>query len=117
MSKNIMLPAVLAAALMAPAALAQAAPLPGGPGQNAGPMGGKAISKEEMQKHHAQMCMGFYAHEVGALAETEARLQLTAKQKPLFDKWKTVKLSSAKAMSDACAAQKGPEMPPDRQTA
>lgn len=109
MAQKTLIAAFFAAALIAPAALAQAAPPPAGP-DGAGP--GKAISKADMEKHHAQMCNGFYAHEVGALAELEVRLQLTATQKPLFEKWKAVKLSAAKSHSDACLSMKGPDMPP-----
>ncbi|MGB8602237.1 MAG: hypothetical protein WCD42_08585 [Rhizomicrobium sp.] len=112
MAQKTVIAAFVAAALIAPAALAQAAPPPAGPNTGPGPFAGKAFSKEDMQKHHAQMCSGFYAHEVGALAELEVRLQLTAKQKPLFEKWKTVKLSAAKAHSETCLSMKGPDLPP-----
>lgn len=112
MAQKTLIAALFVAALIAPAALADTTPPPVGPNGGPGPFPGKAFSKEDMQKHHAQMCSGFYAHEVGALAELEVRLQLTAKQKALFEKWKTVKLSAAKAHSETCLSMKGPDLPP-----
>jgi hypothetical protein len=49
------------------------------------------------------------AQEVGKLATLEVRLNLSAKQKPLFEKWKTVKLAAAKARAKACGERKPPE--------
>ncbi len=61
------------------------------------------VSDEDMAQHHAQMCDGMYAHAVGRLASLEVELKLTSAQKPLFDKWKAVRLDRAKAHSEKCA--------------
>jgi|GEM_PF-4882062 hypothetical protein len=116
MSYQMSLSIAAAFFLSAATALAQGAPPspPGGPA--AGPQGagfaGKKISKEDLAKFHAQQCLDGYAHEVGAFATLEVRLQLTDQQKSSFERWKHVKLKSAKARADACVGMKLPE-PPD----
>jgi hypothetical protein len=60
------------------------------------------MSQEDMAKHHTEMCTNLYAHAVGKLAELEARLQLTSVEKPLFERWKNVRLASAKAHAEKC---------------
>jgi hypothetical protein len=58
----------------------------------------------EMAARRKQMCREFYAHTAGGLAYTEAKLDLTAAQQPLFARWKTVKLDIAKRREGACDA-------------
>lgn len=84
-----------AAICLAGAAVAQPAPQPGKPGPD----------KAEMQRHAAEMCQDFRAHAVGEMAYLEAKLALTDKQKPLFERWKKIKLG-------AVASAECP-MPPD----
>lgn len=111
-----MLPLAAALMLCASPALAQGAPQgmppgppPGQPGAH-GPMGPE-VDQADMAKMHAQMCRDIYAREVGRLAALEVKLDLTAKQKSPFERWKQVKLKSAQARADACAAMKMPEPP------
>lgn len=70
------------------------------------------MSPAEMAKHHATMCTNRYARAVGGMAFLEVKLALTADQKPLFEQWKDVVLSGAKAWSTACLDMKMPEMKP-----
>ena len=56
----------------------------------------KHFDKADMEKHMAQMCQNHYAKAVGKLAELEVKLDLTAKQKPLYERWKGNLLSAAK---------------------
>jgi len=62
----------------------------------------------EIAAHLKQMCEDGYAREVGAMAYLDARLELTAAQKPGFERWKQVKLDIAKRRADACAAMQPP---------
>lgn len=66
------------------------------------------MNQEDMAKHHDRMCTDHYAHAVGALAALDVELKLTPAQKPLFERWKNVKLASAKTMSAKCAEMKMP---------
>jgi len=98
--------AVFSLALAAAAATAQEppqAPPPDKPGP---------ADKAEMRKHAREMCNDQYAHAVGTLSYLEARLALSEMQKPLFERWKSVKLASAKARLAECAGQQPPEGPP-----
>lgn len=90
----------LAAALFlaAPAALAQDAPQP--------PKADKTDWAARMNERHAEMCSNHYAHAVGKFAELEVRLKLTSVQKPLFERWKNVKLTAVKANSQKCEDMK-----------
>ena len=101
-----------ALALCTTAGLAQNVPPPpeGGPVPPSKPPS-KDVSPSDMAKHHAQMCIGHYAQEVGALASLETELQLTDAQKPAFEKWKAVKLTAAKTQADICAARPPPPPP------
>jgi hypothetical protein len=80
----------LAAAMLCTAAIAQPAP-------PSAPPSAPAQDKAEMQRHFAEMCLDRQAHAVGQLAYLEAKLALTDKQKPLFERWKKVKLATAKS--------------------
>jgi len=116
MALHTLLPLIATLALCAPAALAQeATPLP--MGHHAG-LGGaeKGLSLEDIGKMHAHWCNALYAHEAGALTTLEVELQLSDKQKPAFDRWKAIKLATAKAHADACSAGKMPP-PPDQDKA
>lgn len=97
--------AVSALALAAPLAFAQEAPPPG-------PHGDKGDMKAMHARHHGEMCDNLYAHAVGKLAELDVKLKLTSIQKPLFERWKNVKLAAVKAHSAKCAAM----TPPDHET-
>ncbi len=72
----------------------------------------RPADKAEMQKHFEQMCSDRYARTVGEMAFLEVRLALSDKQRPLFDRWKSVKLASAKARLSECAAHRPPDKPP-----
>jgi len=96
MKFTTVLPILAALALTAPAALAQEAPQ----GQKHHAM---QMSADEMAKHHAEMCTNHFAEAVGKLAALEVRLNLTAAQKPAFERWKQVKLADVKAATAKCA--------------
>ena len=53
--------------------------------------------KAEMQRHFAEMCHDRLAHVTGDIAFLEVKLALTDAQKPLFERWKKIKLTAAKA--------------------
>jgi hypothetical protein len=112
MQSRIIVPVLASLALFASAALAQNAPPPPPPGPEAGPppMRMMHMNKEEMAKHHARRCSDRYAFTVGVLAGLEVKLELTGQQQSLFNNWKKVKLASAKAHADACAAMKMADM-------
>lgn len=78
----------LAAVFTAGAALAQTPPAPPAKGQP---------DKAEMQRHAAEMCRDRLAQATGHMAYLEAKLNLTAQQKPLFERWKKIKLGAAQA--------------------
>ncbi len=99
-------PFVAALALCSSAALAQDAAAP--PPPDSPMMGRMHFDKAEMEKHRAQMCSDHYARAVGKLAYLETKLALTDQQKPAFERWKDVKLTSAKAHSAACATRQWP---------
>jgi hypothetical protein len=111
MKCRIIVPFFASLALCASAAMAQDAPQ-APPAPTAAHMGHGPwhMNKEDMAKHHAQMCSDRYAQAVGRLAYLETRLALTDRQKPLFDRWKRVRLSSVKAHADECATMMPHEM-------
>lgn len=96
---KLVIPALAALMLAAPA-LAQDAPPAAKPDRAA-----------RFAEHHAQMCENLYAHAVGKYAELEVKLNLTPTQKPLFERWKNIRLAAAKDHSVQCADMK----PMDRQ--
>ncbi len=57
--------------------------------------------KAEMQRHFALMCQDRLARTTGELAFLEAKLALTDQQKPLFERWKKIKLAAAKSVDCA----------------
>lgn len=92
MQFKFVVPVIAALAFAAPALAQDAQPGP------------QPMQKSEFwAKRHAEMCSNHYARAVGQLASLEVRLNLTAKQKSLFERWKKVKLASAKTQSDKCA--------------
>jgi hypothetical protein len=110
MKCRIVIPFIASLALCASAAMAQDAPTPpSAPVAKHMGHGPWHMNKENWAEHHAQRCSDFYAHAVGGLAYLETRLALTDNQKPLFERWKHVKLESAKAHADEC----GTMMPRD----
>jgi len=58
---------------------------------------------QEDGAHRAEMCKEMYAHKVGELAFLEAKLSLTARQAPLFARWKDASLDIAKQHETDCA--------------
>jgi len=109
MKSALIVPFLAALALSASAAVAQQPPPPT---QADGPMarGAWRMNGEDMQKHRAEFCSDIAPRAVGKLAYLEARLQLTDRQKPLFERWKNTVLSSVNAHADKCATWKRPEM-------
>jgi hypothetical protein len=59
-----------------------------------------------------QLCHDLYAGKAGELAFLEAKLSLDAKQAPLFDRWKQVRLDIAKQHESECSGS-----PPRRSAA
>ena len=111
MKCRIIVPFFASLALCAFAATAQEAPqAPSAPTAAHVGHGPWHMNKEDMAEHHAQMCSDRYARAVGGLAYLETRLALTDAQKPLFERWKHVRLSSVKARSDECATKTPHEM-------
>src|ERR1700759_1921866 len=78
--------------------MTQAAPQPDG---GATPPG-HPPSPAELAAQQKRMCQDAYAHQVGELAYLEARLELTAAQRPLFDRWKNAKLDIARRGEAGC---------------
>lgn len=99
-------PLLASLALFASAAVAQEAPQAPQPGP--GPMMRMHMDPAMMAKHRAQFCQDRYARAVGKLAYLETSLDLTDVQKPLFNRWKNIRLEQAKAHSEQCATVKLP---------
>ncbi len=59
----------------------------------------------EMAVRMKAMCQEHYARKAGALAYTEARLSLTASERPLFERWKQVNLDIARRRADDCGTR------------
>jgi hypothetical protein len=68
------------------------------------------VNRDDMQRHHAEMCSDMYAHAVGHMAFLAEKLSLTPAQKGAFENWKSVKLAEAKAHSGKCGAMAMPAM-------
>jgi hypothetical protein len=60
---------------------------------------------QRAQQHAKNFCVDRYAHAVGRMAYLEAKLDLNATQKPLYEKWSQTVLSGAAKDRDACAAR------------
>lgn len=70
-------------------------------------------SAKPMHRHFARMrdpafakdmCIEHFARSAGHLAYLEAKLQLTADQKPLWDKWEQATAAGSATMKDDCLA-------------
>jgi hypothetical protein len=71
---------------------------------------------EDFAARMKQMCNDGYARQTAQLAYLETSLQLTAAERPLFERWKDAKLNIAHRLADSCAqrtATRGAR--PDRQ--
>ena len=66
--------------------------------------------KAEMQRHMAEMCQDRKAHAAGELTYLETKLALSDKQRPLFERWKKIKLAEANAAE--CAVPPPPDGEP-----
>jgi hypothetical protein len=88
MLRNLIAASFVAALSTSPLAFAQNAPS-GAPAQ-ARPQR-EALGADE----HQQVCTERYAHIVARLAYLEARLELTAEQHPLWDRWRDAVISGA----------------------
>jgi hypothetical protein len=114
--KTSSIAAVVAITLLGGAAAwAQTAPTapapqaaPGKPGEHARTMPDPARAKE--------FCVARYARAAGHLAYLEAKLDLTAAQKPLFQKWEQSVMSSAQKNRDACVTNVAAAKPDTRPT-
>ena len=68
--------------------------------------GGPPPGMPGMGERRAAMCGEISARTAGRLAYLEARLDLTAAQKSLFDRWKAVKQTAADRRQDKCETAK-----------
>jgi hypothetical protein len=59
----------------------------------------------DMAARMTQMCQDQVARESGDLAYTETRLNLTATEQPLFERWKVARLSVARRHAEQCATR------------
>jgi hypothetical protein len=62
----------------------------------------------DQTQQRRQMCQDAFAHEVGTLAYLEAKLNLSAAQQLLFERWKSVRLDIAKRGEADCATREFP---------
>jgi hypothetical protein len=95
--------AAVVGALLAGSAFAQSAPASNQDGHHGWMHHGDPAA------FHANMCSDRYARAAAKLAYVDAKLDLNASQKPLFEAWKTSVLGSAKAGEAVCLAHK-PDM-------
>jgi hypothetical protein len=70
---------------------------------------GQKPNAEQMAAWHAHMCTDHYAMAAARVAFLEAKLSISAEQRPAFNRWRDVLLSDARARQAACAAHT-PEM-------
>ena len=63
----------------------------------------------DMAARVKQMCQDGLARETGQLAYLETRLEITAAERPLFDRWKGAKLAIAQRHADTCAQRPMPQ--------
>ncbi|HIJ63211.1 MAG TPA: hypothetical protein HPQ04_11015, partial [Rhodospirillaceae bacterium] len=64
------------------------------------PQGG--MEKHDHAAMHQRMCGEIYARQSAKMAYLEAKLELTAQQRPLFDKWRQSELDGATAERTQC---------------
>jgi hypothetical protein len=96
-----------------PVLLAQASPQPFTrplpPPEGRGPAGRRiAPSPERMAERRQAMCEDRADRLAGQLAYLEARLDLTAGQRPAFDRWRDTRLAAAQRQARACAERPVP---------
>lgn len=72
-------------------------PMPHKPGEH-----GRMMHDPQRAKN---FCVDRYAHAVGRMAYLEAKLNLNATQKPLYEKWSQTVLASAGKDRDACTTR------------
>lgn len=66
--------------------------------------GAPPAGAKDMAARRAAMCGEIPARAAGRLAYLQVRLDLTAAQTPLFERWKNVRLAAARRMQAQCAA-------------
>jgi hypothetical protein len=91
MLRNLIAASFVAALSTSPLAFAQNAP-PGAPEQ----------ARPQGAGEHQQACAERYAHTVARLAYLEARLELTADQHPLWDRWRDAVISGVDQQRALC---------------
>ena len=78
--------------------------------------GSQGVAQEHQMtpdEWHRTMCVNRYARQIGRLAELEAKLNLTDKQKSLWSQWRQEKANAASKNRDACiAVAPNPKAPP-----
>jgi hypothetical protein len=89
MSTRFTVSALTAVLLASGTALAQTPPA--APNAPAGP------DRAEMQRHFVEVCRDRVARVTGEMAYLETRLALSDAQRPLFERWKRIKLNAARA--------------------
>jgi hypothetical protein len=66
------------------------------------PVQAQPQAEQQGADEHRQTCTERYAHIVGRLAYLEAKLELTAGQRPLWDKWRDAVISGADQRRALC---------------
>jgi hypothetical protein len=111
MPRNALLAALAASLLLAPAAFAQPAGTTAGaesfdeasPPPLAGePWGEQLADLGDPQSPAKARCIERFARSAGRIAYLEAKLELTAEQKPLWDKWAGAMTSGASTERQTC---------------
>ena len=97
-NNRYLIPALASLALTATVALAQVPAAPGAQGHHRTPP-----TAEQMAARRAQFCTDMVARQAARFTFTETRLQLTAAQKPLFDRWKAAVEDNQASRQAACA--------------
>jgi hypothetical protein len=62
-------------------------------------------NKQDMAAWHKRMCVDRYAHVAGRLAFAEEKLDISAAQHPMFDRWRDAVLHDAQTRKDSCLAE------------
>jgi protein CpxP len=106
MRKSFLLLPIALVLGVAGTALVSAQPNPGA--TNAGParelprFQRPAPNPEQLAQRRAELCKDMNARAAGRLAYLETRLELTANQRPAFNKWRDVRLAAANSRAQAC---------------
>ena len=113
MSRKGLLAAAAISLLCATGAMAQTSTDGTSAGSGVTLADGSNGSARTMHRHFAHMrdpaaaknmCIEHFARSAGRLAYLEAKLQLTADQKPLWDKWEEATAAGSATMKDDCIA-------------